>query len=75
MGVRLVFRQGSFLRDMTCRSVDEALSRAGEFLHADGCSYFRIVDEDGAVIHDDWRIRTAASANRKDKSGGRESAA
>jgi hypothetical protein len=60
---------------MTCRSVDEALSRAGEFLRAHGCSYFRIVDQDGAIIHDEGRIRAAHGALRKDKNGGRETAA
>ena len=77
MVVRLVFRQGSFLRDLICASFDQAMARAGEYLFLDGCSDFRLLDEDGKVIRDDWAIRTSwqKALPRDDKSGGQESAA
>jgi len=58
MSVKLVFRRGSFLQHMYCDSLDEAYSRVGEFIFLDCCSDFRVVDDDGHVIHDDSKVRT-----------------
>ena len=55
--VRLIFRQGSFSRELPCESVDHAFARVGEFLYRDGCSDFRIVDGQDRTVHDDGSIR------------------
>ena len=57
MRVTLVFRQGSFSREFPCESIDHAFARVGEYLNQDGCSDFRIADQNGRIVHDDGSVR------------------
>lgn len=57
MRVTLCFRQGSFLREVRCESIDHAFACAGEFLGQDECWGFRIADDHGRIIREESDIR------------------